>query len=50
MFTDFYIINIRRKGSYDPTYAAAKGGIITFSKSLSMWLAPKLNVLLYVQA
>ena len=32
-----------RKGSYDPTYAAAKGGIITFSKSLSMWLAPKVK-------
>lgn len=32
-----------RKGSYDPIYAAAKGGIITFSKSLSMWLAPKIK-------
>jgi 3-oxoacyl-[acyl-carrier protein] reductase len=29
------------RGSYDPIYAASKGAIISFTKSLSSWLAPK---------
>ena len=32
-----------RKGSYDPIYAAAKGALISFSKSLSLWISPKVN-------
>jgi len=32
-----------RKGSYDPIYASAKGAMISFVKSLSKWLAPRLR-------
>tara|TARA_B100001121_G_C18593200_1_gene575692 strand:- start:406 stop:1086 length:681 start_codon:yes stop_codon:yes gene_type:complete len=32
-----------RKGSYDPVYAATKGGLIAFAKSLSLWMAPKIK-------
>ncbi len=32
-----------RKGSYDPVYAATKGGLIAFSKSLSLWMAPRIK-------
>jgi len=34
-----------RRGSYDPIYAAAKGAMISFSKSLSLWLSPKIKCL-----
>ena len=40
----FFISSISgRRGSYDPVYAATKGGLIAFSKSLSLWLAPKIK-------
>jgi 3-oxoacyl-[acyl-carrier protein] reductase len=32
------------RGSYDPVYAASKGAIISFVKSLASWLAPKTRV------
>lgn len=31
------------RGSYDPIYAASKGAMIPFAKSLATWLAPKIR-------
>lgn len=31
-------------GSYDPIYAASKGALISFAKSLAIWQAPKIRV------
>jgi 3-oxoacyl-[acyl-carrier protein] reductase len=33
------------RGSYDPIYAASKGAIIAFVKSLATWLPPKVRCL-----
>jgi 3-oxoacyl-[acyl-carrier protein] reductase len=32
------------RGSYDPVYAASKGALISFAKSLATWLAPDVRV------
>jgi 3-oxoacyl-[acyl-carrier protein] reductase len=33
-----------QRGSFDPVYAASKGAIVAFAKSLATWLAPRIRV------